>query len=31
MPKLDMQLIDLLDEHQNRTTNGPGLLTTRLP
>ena len=31
MPKLDVQPIDLLDEHENGATDSRGLLATRFP
>jgi hypothetical protein len=31
MPELDVQPIDLFDEHQDRATDRGGLLTTRAP
>src|SRR3954469_3517794 len=31
MPKLDVQAVDLLDEHENRATDSCGLLTSGLP
>jgi hypothetical protein len=31
VPKLDVESIDLLDEHQNRAPDGGGLLTARFP